>query len=220
MLMRPLVELLTPSRCLGCGKSGRVACGECISARIIRKTPSCPGCNTLTREGRVCGRCRHGWSCSGVSVAARYDQLVRELVLGLKHQGDRELARVLAGLMVPSLPQAQFDLVTSVPSPPGRRRVRGHSPSQMIAREVALSLGLPYQELAIRLGNSRQVGQGRSERFRQVEGAFLPLPKAGSVSRVLIVDDVLTTGATLNELARTLKGAGVKRVWGAVPARR
>lgn len=219
MLMRSLVELLVPVRCFGCGRGDGPACRDCLTGRVTTRTPSCVRCNGLSLDGRTCRRCRHATALSGVTAASRYDGLPRDLVLALKSRNDRQLARVLADLMVPALPPRYLDCVTCVPTAPSRYRERGHNPSEMLAREVARGLGLPYRALALRRGNVHQVGQGRRERFRQVEGAFLALPGAARAGRVLVVDDVLTTGATMGELARTLKEAGAISVWGAAAAR-
>lgn len=150
-------------------------------------------------------------------VGARYDGAVKELVLGLKFGRDLAAARAAASLLAPLLAETQFDAVTSVPSAPGRYRRRGYNPSALIARQLAAQLALPYRELLGRLHHAEQIGARRQERFAQVEGAFYA--RGTAAGRVLVVDDVLTTGATLGACARALRTAGAREVWGAAAAK-
>ncbi len=219
MLMRGLLELLTPVACLSCGQGDRVLCVACLQA-VARRTPSCPACNALTPDGRVCGRCRHSWALRGVTAPIRYDGAMRELIIELKTRNDRERATLLAGLIFAALPDRSFDLVTAVPTSRRRRQERGHNPAELIGRELARLMALPFRETALRTNTVHQIGQGRRERFRQIRGVFVPYPGVTTNLRVLIVDDVMTTGATLDELSRSLKESGAAVVWGAVAARR
>lgn len=95
---------------------------------------------------------------------------------------------------------------------------RGYNQSELVARLVARRLGVPYCPMLGRVTSEHQMGLGRHERLEQIQGAFFALrPVPGA--RVLVVDDVITTGATLSECATTLSAAGAQLVWGAVVAR-
>lgn len=115
-----------------------------------------------------------------------------------------------------SLP-ANIDLIVPVPAAPQRFRQRGYNPAQLLARELARELHLPLVDALAHLGNQRQVGAGRTQRLAQAEQAFA-VAKSNPIvgARVLLVDDVVTTGATLSACAGALKAVGAKTVWAAV----
>lgn len=227
LLIKNLVSWLAPANCLRCGAEGEAICAVCLPHIPHRKTPTCFSCNALTIDGSACPRCRRRTRLSGVSVASHYDGLVKDLVIKLKFNGDQSVANLLAKLVTP-LPRlcsaGDFDLVTWVPPAPKRYRQRGFHPAELIAKSVAKDLRVPYQPLLGRLGNQRQVGHNRQDRLEQIRGSFYLRKATKSIfglvgMRILVVDDVLTTGATLSECAAVLKSAGAKQVWGAVVAK-
>jgi competence protein ComFC len=137
----------------------------------------------------------------------------------LKYHRMRAAAPELARLLSPLLTGMRFDAITSVPIATDRYRQRGYNQADLLARRLASTLGLPYTNLVRRRRNSQQVGHSRSQRLSQVEGAFAPLPQSIIGQNILIIDDVITTGATLNECAKVLRGMGARQVWGAVAAK-
>lgn len=215
-MLSTLVGWLAPVSCLGCGREGSRLCREC-AALATPHPATCWGCNRLSPERQTCDRCRRSSSLAGVVVGARYDGVVKELILALKFGRDTASAQAAAALLTPLFESANFDLVTSVPSAPSRRRQRGYNQSALIAKSLAAALGLPYRPLLGRWHQAEQIGAGRRERFLQVEGAFYA--KGRPPRRVLVVDDVLTTGATLDACARVLRQAGCTEVWGAAVAK-
>jgi ComF family protein len=154
-----------------------------------------------------------------VSVAAYYEGPVKELILALKFRRQRAAAEAAGALVLRRAEDwPALDMVTSVPVSPARHRERGYNQSELVAQVVACRLGLPYSALLGRLGSDHQLGAGRQERLRQVTGAFFAKRRLAG-SRVLLIDDVVTTGATLAECARALEVAGAGALWGAVVAR-
>jgi ComF family protein len=104
-------------------------------------------------------------------------------------------------------------IIVPVPTATLRVRLRGYDHAWLLAKNLGKYLDRPSQRLLSRYGHTRQVGAGRAKRQEQLSGAFYPRnPKAIKGARVLLVDDILTTGATIEECARTLKKAGAKRV--------
>jgi ComF family protein len=150
-------------------------------------------------------------------VASVYEGPVRQLIHLLKYHQQRDAAMALADTLVPLLDPTAFDVVSSVPVATGRLRQRGYNQSELIARAVARQLQLPYRPLLRRLRNTQQVGKSRHQRLQQVSGLFTA--RSHPPPRILVVDDVLTTGATLNACAIALQAAGAREVWGAVAAR-
>jgi ComF family protein len=154
-----------------------------------------------------------------VAVGAYYDGPVKELILGLKFNRRSSGASAAADLALRTLPYAwRVDLVTSVPIAPARYRQRGYNQSELIARRVAAQMRLPYYPLLGRASSTHQLGLDRRSRLEQVRGAFY-LERACQGRRVLVVDDVITTGATLSEAAGVLDAAGAERIWAVAVAR-
>jgi competence protein ComFC len=156
---------------------------------------------------------------SGVSVGAYYDGAVKELILRLKFHRLQEAAAASAALVLAALPRdLQMDVVTFVPVSPARFRERGYNQSRLVAGQVAAALGLPCRGLLGRSTTEHQLGVDRQTRLKQVKGAFYQTARLNG-ERVLLVDDVFTTGATVEECAEVLAAAGAAAVWGAAVAR-
>lgn len=205
MLLNRLMEILAPTSCLGCEAEGAAICAVCLSE--VRTDP------------RRLDVGLPGSQLEGVSVGADYAGVVKELILQLKFHRLRAGVTPAAELIMRTAAGwPQLDVVTSVPVAAGRYRERGYNQSELLAREVARQTGLPYLPLLARRTATHQIGLGRHERLAQVAGAFYGIRELKG-QRVLVVDDVVTTGATLSECAGALRAAGADGVWGAAVAR-
>lgn len=191
---------------------GELLCTNCLTDAVIAKPAACPLCNVSSSLGSTCRRCQSATALAGVTVVAHYDGAIKQLVLRTKFSSYRAGAKLMARLMATKLVGMQFDLVTAVPTTALRRRQRGYNQAELMARELALQLGIPYLSLLGRRGKVRQMGTSRSERLKQLNGSFYPLRKCQGL-RILVVDDVLTTGATLSECANELSATGASHVW-------
>jgi ComF family protein len=194
---------LAPPRCAVCGARSTAAeplCGRCD--RRLLAAPS--GSAHLAGIGRVV------W-------AAPYEGAARELVTALKFGARLGLAEVAAGRIAAALAGGPSDLtIVPVPAASARRRRRGYDPAELIANRLARRLGLAVSPALGRVDGARQVGRRRSERVRSPPSvrAMGAVPAAA-----LLVDDVLTTGATLRACAAALAGSGCSEVRAAVFAR-
>lgn len=216
VILERVFAALAPTQCYGCGRPDVVICTACWRESGYG-VQQCFGCGRASLGGKTCDGCRTSASLAGVAVAARYDGGIKAAILALKFRRLRAVAQV-AGVRVAAVAPSGIDIVTSVPVAPGRYRERGYNQSELLAREVARQLDLPYRTLLRRYSVVHQLGAGRNERLSRVQGQFEVIRASGS-RRVLIVDDVVTTGATLNECARVLRLAGAGEVWGAAVAR-
>jgi ComF family protein len=190
--------------------------------------PLCWGCDGPARRGEpLCGRCRGSLqrlagepvSLSGVSVWApvAYAGPARDLVRALKFRGARGVADAMAAHMVAGAPPAVLTGVTLVPVPlhPRRLRSRGYNQAAEIGRAIAGRTGLEVADCLSRSGvAATQVGRDRSERRAGPAGAIVVHPPGGDppIVRALLVDDVVTTGATLAACGAALLKAGTVEV--------
>lgn len=152
------------------------------------------------------------------SAAFAYDEHMGRILLAGKNGGQRDVLRFLARVLESRLPhvvsRARIDLVTWVPASRSRARRRGYDQGEVLARVLARRLGLPARRLLVRSSAESQANRGRKDRL-----AGPKLRPIGTVPRrILLVDDVATTGASLAAAARTLRPAGADLVHGAVVA--
>lgn len=205
---------------MACGQEGQVVCPSCLPAVAQERPASCYSCDSPSMGGATCARCLEASSLLGVVVAGRYTGHLQQLIGQLKYHGQQSLAARLGQLLVAQLSSDQFDLVTSVPAASSRLLRRGYNQAELLARVAANGLGLPYVDLLTRTGDMRQVGHTRAERLSQAALAYRTRgSRLASGARVLVVDDVVTTGATLSACASRLQEAGADQVWGAVLAK-
>jgi ComF family protein len=227
---REILDFLLPSRCLGCDDRlpldgpPEPVCGACLSRLREPPWPRCPRCHFPLGTGRgseSCLACR-GWApaLGAARSAVILEDPAERLVHALKYEGWRELALVMArrmqGVALPESASAGDALVVPVPTTARRRRQRGYNQAALLAEAWAASAGLECADaLARAAGGGSPVALHPSERRSNVRGAFVVPPARSADVRgrqVLLVDDVLTTGATASEAAETLERAGATGV--------
>lgn len=218
------LDLIFPPRCVGCGRFGAFLCDQCLAATPVAAPPRCDRCWVAMGTPGTCHRCRRGHPVlAGARAAFVYSGPAREAIHALKFKGlsaiapqmAREMARVLAGWAPP------VSVVVPVPLAGSRRRLRGYNQSELLAKEVARWAGLPLraQAVARRRATLPQARLADGEaRQRNVRGAFVPR-RAPSGAAVLLVDDVMTTGATVEACARALRAGGSGPVYALLFAR-
>lgn len=175
---------------------------------------TCAGCNQPGES--LCRRCRFSLvttspvvTAGGVSAAMPFEGVARQAVLGLKFRNRRGVARQLASVMVKRLlsgrSAARVDLVTWAPTTAAHIGERGFDQAELLARAVARELGVPCRRLLYRAHGSGQTGRSRRERL---DAPSFRARTPRRATRVLLVDDVVTTGATLDAAAGALRRAG------------
>lgn len=214
LLLTPLLSLLAPHECLGCLAEGKLLCHACRSGLEAAKS-RCYHCQDDTLGFSTCAECRQRTSLARVRAAVAYEATAKDLVWKLKFGRAQAAAREMADMMAPLLsPFAASDMIiTHAPTATSRIRQRGYDQAALIARALAWQTGLPYAPLLVRTGQHKQVGADRSRRTGQLEGAFRPI-RARTIrgAHIIMVDDVVTTGSTLQAAAGALHRAGASRV--------
>lgn len=216
------ISIVAPHECLTCGREGALLCAWCLPGACAPLPECCYRCQKLSTDSRVCASCRRISRLKHVWVRTEYGSIAKQLIYNFKFQRVRAASEPLAELLSEALPYLPSDTIVSyVPTATSRYRQRGYDQSQLLARTLARKLKLPFVPLLSRSGQARQVGARRSQRLRQLEGAFRPRNTyTASGASVLLVDDIVTTGATLEAAARALKAAGAKTVNAAVFAQK
>jgi predicted amidophosphoribosyltransferase len=206
-----VLDLLLPQRCVVCAGAGSQLCATCREDLSRLEPPLCARCGAPVawpvERCRECAGRRIAFATARAAVG--YDEAARRLVHAWKERGLRRLAAETAALVAERLPPPEADAVTFVPADRTRRRERGHNPAERLARELALLWELPCEPLLERVRGGRQRGATASER-RSVRGAFRAI--APAPRRVILIDDVYTTGATASAASTTLRAAGARRV--------
>lgn len=224
-------------RCACCGQAAPDR-GEgsalCLSCRLELAAPEaapCPGCGTWPQAAltlpdplpTLCGECRRQSRPWNLALAhAPYEGRLRDLILAYKFEGRMQAGRALQECLLHayergarSLPDFQPpDLIAPVPLHTRRLLRRGFNQSREIARLLSARHALPIdQACLLRVRRTTpQMELRREERVENIRGAFRAVPKRVAGKRVLLVDDIMTTGSTLEECARILRNAGAIRV--------
>ncbi len=219
MLLDTLLSTIAPHECLSCGSEGRLLCARCIP--LLTPVPAaCYRCRRLSDDGRTCKSCRSSSDLYIVRAATVYDGLAKDLLWQLKFQGAQAAAREIADQLIVLIPRGEEFVLVPVPTATSRIRRRGYDQATLIARSLANSTGAHYSSALRRSGQHHQLGSSRSQRVTQLQDAYrCANPKQIIGKHVILVDDVLTTGATLEAAAKVAKIAGAKRVSAVVYAR-
>lgn len=223
-----LLDFLYPPFCSFCQQrmpdgERQTICRSCWG-RAERWMPgACQRCGaelSLRRRPRLCDRCRiDDWPCADVRTPGPFSGVVAEAVHLLKYSQKPSIARSLAELMLDSIDRDDYylraDMVLAVPLHPAKKRERGYNQADLIAKEVASALGRESgQDILTRTKHTRsQTKLNRAERQENVKDIFRVRDPDRVVGKtIILVDDVLTTGATIGSCARALKEAGAQEV--------
>ena len=218
------VDWLYPPNCGGCGALGERWCSACQAQTQIIRGNVCPSCGYPQANTEVCHSCR--------TAAPPYHALrswglfkgpLREAVHRLKYRQDLGLGEILAHPLVDLVSGLdwQIDGICAVPLSHKRSQERGYNQSSLLAWPISLALKTPYLSKAIhRTRDTRsQIGLSKVERIQNVSGAFQAARSLVKCKRIMIVDDVTTTGSTIQACAQALLDAGAKAVYGLTLAR-
>ena len=226
-------SVFAPPQCRFCrstllGHKNPFLCDKCAAAVEWIGEGACRGCGfpagPYASLGESCRHCRgKKLNLTAAAAVARYRGGARSMVLALKFRGETEMVRPMAALMALRLEKTEIprpDWVVPVPLYPKRVRMRGFNQAELLAAAVAKRSGFETRtDVLVKTVNAKpQSLLKREERFANASGAYAASEEMTGKS-VLLVDDVMTTGATLADCARACRAAGAKRVYALVFAR-
>ncbi len=213
-----MVDWIFPPSCPGCGIEGELICEACESKiqRLVGRL--CKFCGQAVRGSDICGACRgneHAFeNYRGFGV---YGGVLRDAILRLKYQNDIGIAQVLAHYLETLVRSTDWDYQIVVPIPLSAKKLqeRGYNQASRLAKPLAVFLEKPFRPYALTRirETSSQVGLDMRSRLENVNDAFRADPKQVKGLSILLVDDVYTTGATLQSAAAELKIAGARQVF-------
>lgn len=213
-ILEQIIASIAPHGCITCGCKGELLCRACENVSLIPVPSQCYRCYKVTRQNATCKRCKSIAQINHVWVAARYESTAKEIIRRLKFTYARAASEVIARNLAEAIPNLpDYTLVSHIPTANNRVRVRGYDQAELIAKELCKLKGWRYQALLKRTGRTRQVGASRKERFKHQKRAFRPARSSNlSGEHVLLVDDISTTGASIEAAAKTLRNTGVSTV--------
>jgi competence protein ComFC len=215
-MLKTLLNLIFPPKCIFCGRILNVTCELEICKECFERIPFTGSCEIET----VYGSCYDRIIC-----LCDYSGIIKDVLVGFKFHSKpgcgKTLGTLLADKVAGLAAASKFDLLTCVPLHPKRLRERGYNQSEILCRELGKSTGMPVNTHIIkRIRNTEaQSLLAGKQRYSNVKDAFLVVDAGPVIGKsVLLVDDIMTTGNTLNECARILKDAGAASVTAAVIA--
>ena len=218
-------DLLFPRRCPVCGgvamPKGRLICPACLKQLSFVSSPACMKCGKEIgiREQEYCADCiRRKKSFTRGFALLNYDSRAAVSMAAVKYHNKREYldfyARAAALRFEKQFRQAGIQVIVPVPVHASRLKTRGFNQAAVLAEKLSAELGIPWEELLIRVKKTDpQKSLGSAERLKNLRGAFEAEQEAGKWERVLLVDDIYTTGSTAEICSRALLKTGVKQVF-------
>ncbi len=206
-----MISSLVPHTCLSCGYEGVLVCANCAKS-IKTIWPRCYRCRQPSRDFKVCDRCKPTSSLHAIYTVATYEGSVKDLLWQLKFQSTQAAAGVMADFMAPLMDGASGAWLVPVPTASKRARTRGYDQAKLLARKLSRYTRLPYVDCLRRSGQTHQVGATRDERMCQLQNSFRFSGSVDASQKIILVDDVVTTGATLEAAAAACTVAGAVHI--------
>ncbi|MDA3840742.1 MAG: double zinc ribbon domain-containing protein [Patescibacteria group bacterium] len=237
-----LLDLIFPIECLSCSIESKWICNNCYKDIIIKQTQQCLSCGKNNLLGSFCKKCKNNNFLDGVLVASNYDdKLLSQAIKSYKYKLVKGLSIPLSQLLIDLLTQILEDpeknyfwhgsqkniinnftknIVIPVPLHKKRFRWRGFNQSEELAKIVAehFKLRINAENLKRIIFKKPQTALDKDERFNNIKNSFIWNGSEIDKKNIILIDDVSTSTATLNECAKVLKKAGANKVWGLVIA--
>jgi ComF family protein len=220
-VLESVIGWLAPAQCLVCGVEGASLCNVCTGSEVIPFGNRCWRCESLSPNSITCTKCkiagspRHIWVVTDYGGAAK--GLVQKYKFGHLRASAESIAQNMYEKFLVNISDEDINklnyLVVPVPTASSRVRERGFDHSTLLAKKLSAKINSRHKTVLGRTGQCRQVGAKRSERIKQVQDIYFVHPSADIKDRnILLIDDVITTGATISATSRLLRNAGASRV--------
>ncbi len=219
-----ILDVLFPKYCVNCRAFGEYICPNCFSLISFETVSICSMCGNPTINSLTHPVCKTRNDIDGIFCGVLYRGIIKKLVYKSKyHPYVSDLTKVMGNLLIESLIQQEAfttilqqarPIIVPIPLSYKKEQKRGYNQSILLAKQLAENFKLPRSNILIRTKETKpQFGLNREERQKNMLGAFA-LKQKPYFKQVMVLDDILTTGATLKEAAKVLKRNGVEKVWG------
>jgi len=220
-----VVDSFFPRRCVGCGRLGGFLCPECLGKLSRLLPPLCPNCGRPQASGIICPDCwQRQTEIDGIRSLFRFDDIIRKAIHQLKYRNLKAISPCLAELLADYLISNPLpgEALMCVPLHTRRLRERGYNQSNLLARRLGERIDLPVIEnclIRVKQTQPQVRAADVEERRRNVADAFMCRDERVNGRQIILIDDVCTSGATLESCAVALKNKGATSVWGLTLAR-
>lgn len=219
-----LLDFVFPKYCVNCRKIGSYICDSCFSYISFNEVSTCVVCQRAAFGGVTHPKCKTRYTIDGVFSSLVYQGVVKKLVYQFKYKPHvKDLRSVFDELFFEGLIQKELayrvlnddSILVPIPLYRTKLRRRGYNQAAILAQGLAKRCGAQVVDCLERIRDTKtQVGLPREKRAENIKDAFVLKAPLQGVAQVLLIDDIVTSGATLAEAARVLKKAGVEKVWG------
>jgi ComF family protein len=228
-ILNQLLDLFFPNFCFVCREKltdNQFICKKCLNELAFLDTKKCFYCGINPAENGICEHCRNELPFDGLVSVFKFNNVIQVLIHNLKYNEFKKIGKFLGKFLAERLSHYNFisdiDFVVPVPLHKVKKRERGFNQSFLIAKEVSNQLHIPIGEgLIIRKEYTKtQIKLNREEREKNVGNAFfVKRPDLVEGRKILLIDDVLTTGSTMKSMTKTLKESGAGKVYASSLAR-
>ncbi|MEM7033581.1 MAG: ComF family protein [Chloroflexota bacterium] len=225
-IINPFLDFLYPANCVECQSAGTLLCEDCKQRLVFIEDPICRICGYPTLASKTCKACESytiSQLDSARSVVLYQDTIITTAIHHFKYNNKQALGRELAHLLAEyyNRHQPQIDVIVPVPLHKTRQKTRGYNQSTILAKHLSNLINKPVDLKTLRRkrATDQQISLSPGERQKNVAGAFTTISTQLAKATILLIDDVFTTGATLNACASALKQGQTSEVHGLTVAR-
>jgi len=230
-LFKRISNFFFPLRCLGCQKEGMLLCEECIKKIPYLEENYCTFCTRISKFGLTCSCCKKNYSLDGAIIALNYDGLIRKLIKSAKYKPYldsllEKLTLILAkkikkGPLYKNYFLKENFILLPIPLTLRKKAERGFNQAEIIALGLSLQLNLPLDlKILKKIKNTKsQSLLNLKERRENIKNSFKTRVNFLKGKNFILVDDIITSGSTVNEASKILKKAGAYKIWAFALAR-
>jgi ComF family protein len=223
-ILKTILDFIFPIECINCEQENDFLCSTCFDKIEPRELMQCPLCNKQQINDKLCTGCKSGSALDEIIICANYDnEILQNVIHYFKYKNIRDMQTALGQIMINKLSTLPNDLII-IPTPLHRRRKleRGFNQSALLANMIGEHFNLPVVNNVLwrKKNIQHQAELNKKQRLKNIANCFgIKNTKLIKNKNILLIDDVITTGATLNEQARLLKKNNARCIWALVIAK-